>query len=248
MPSSRVRVDQRVVELGLETTRSRAHARILAGDVRLGDRVMDKPGNLIPGDAMLTLKARSRYVSRGGEKLRGALDELALDVQDFRCADVGASTGGFTDCLLQAGATSVRAIDVGYGQLALTLRDDPRVCVQERTNVRHLETPTDEERVDLVTADVSFISLRLVLPKLIELAKPGGRLLLMVKPQFELERKDVRGGVVRDPVKREAAVRSVRNAAQALGLRLLGECDSVLAGPKGNVERFLLLEVGQPTA
>jgi 23S rRNA (cytidine1920-2'-O)/16S rRNA (cytidine1409-2'-O)-methyltransferase len=209
--SRRIRVDQRVVELGLESSRSRARARILAGDVRLGDRVLDKPGHLVAADAPLEIRERRRFVSRGGEKLAGALDALQVDPAGLRCVDAGASTGGFTDCLLQRGA-------------------------------RHFELPAGEPRFDLVTADLSFISLRLVLPRLADLAVPGGRLLLLVKPQFELERGDVgAGGVVRDPDKRREAVERVRAAAAGLGLSCPGQAESVLSGPKGNREVFLLL-------
>jgi 23S rRNA (cytidine1920-2'-O)/16S rRNA (cytidine1409-2'-O)-methyltransferase len=243
MAKARVRLDQRLVELGLETTKSRAQARILAGDVRLDDRVVDKPGTLVAADAEPVLVARSPYVSRGGEKLAGALDALGLDPKGLRCADAGASTGGFTDCLLQRGAASVVALDVGYGQLAAKLRSDPRVDVRERTNVRHFALAPDEAPFDLVTADLAFISLRVVLPALIALARPGGRLLLLVKPQFELERGAVgKGGVVRDPELRARAVREVREAAEAAGLRVLGEAESPLPGPKGNRETFLWLE------
>ncbi|MCE2391592.1 MAG: TlyA family RNA methyltransferase [Proteobacteria bacterium] len=239
--AGRVRLDQRVVELGLETSRSRAQARIRAGEVRLGDRVVDKPGTWVAPDARPTLRARPRFVSRGGEKLAGALDALGQAVSGLRCADAGASTGGFTDCLLQRGARSVLALDVGYGQLDLKLRDDPRVEVVERQNVRHFRLAADASRFDLVTADLSFISLSLVLPRLADLARPGGRLLLLVKPQFELSRREVgRGGVVRDPALRQAAVRRVAEAAEKLELERLGESDSVLPGPKGNVERFVL--------
>jgi 23S rRNA (cytidine1920-2'-O)/16S rRNA (cytidine1409-2'-O)-methyltransferase len=238
----RVRLDQRLLELGLEESRSRARARILAGDVRLGDRVLDKPGTLVSADADLVLKARPAFVSRGGEKLAGALDALGVDPAGLRCADIGASTGGFTDCLLKRGAASVMALDVGYGQLALELRRDPRVSVVERTNVRHFERDASEAPYDLVTADLSFISLRLVLSRLVALCRPGGRLLLLVKPQFELGRGEVgRGGVVRDPQKRAEAARRVRESAAALGLRALGQAPSCLPGPKGNVEIFLLL-------
>lgn len=238
-----MRLDDRVVELGLESTRSRARARILAGDVRLAGEVVDKPGRLIPADAELELRERRRFVSRGGEKLAGALDAFGLDPAGLRVADVGASTGGFTDCLLQRGAARVLAIDVGYGQLALELRDDPRVRVFERTNVRHFALPADEAPVDLVTADLSFISLRLVLAALRELVRPGGTLLVLVKPQFELERHQVgKGGVVREAELREQAVRRVADAAEALGLVERGERESVLPGPKGNRERFLWLE------
>ena len=242
MTGERVRVDTRVVELGLEETRSRAQARIRAGDVRLGDRILDKPGSVVPADSVLTLRARSPYVSRGGEKLAGALAAFALDPTGLRCADIGASTGGFTDCLLQHGAASVFALDVGYGQLALSLREDPRVHVCERTNVRTFELDPAEPRFELVTADLSFISLRRVLPQLAALTSTGGRLLVLVKPQFELERSLVgRGGVVRDAAKRLLASRRVREVAEDMGLRCLAEAESVLAGPKGNRERFVLL-------
>ena len=242
MAAARVRLDQRLVELGLETTRARAQVRIQAGEVRLGDRVVDKPATLVAADAVPVLAARSRFVSRGGEKLSGALDALGVDPSGLRCADVGASTGGFTDCLLQRGARSVFALDVGRGQLDTKLRGDPRVESLERTNVRHFELAPGREAFDLVTADVSFISLRVVLPRLRELVRPGGRLLVLVKPQFELERKAAPKGVVRDPELRARAVREVREAAEALGLATLGESESVLAGPKGNREVFLLFQ------
>jgi len=237
-----VRVDERVLELGLESSRTRAQARILAGDVRCGDRVFDKPGALIAADTALELRARSPYVSRGGEKLAGALDAFGLDPAGMRCADVGASTGGFTDCLLQRGASVVWAIDVGRGQLAVRLRSDPRVVVRERTHIREFALGPDDPPFDLVSADLSFIALRKVLEPLAALLRPGGRLLCLVKPQFELERAQVgKGGVVRDPELRARAVEGVRQAALALGLEVLGESDSVLPGPKGNLERFLLL-------
>jgi len=237
-----MRLDERVVELGLESSLARAQARILAGEVRLGDRVVDKAGMLVPADAQLALKPSKRFVSRGGEKLAGALEALGVDVGGLRCADVGAATGGFTDCLLQLGAAHVLTLDVGYGQLAAKLRGDPRVVVRERTNLRHFALEPGDERFDLVTVDVSFISLRQLLPRLVALVRPSARLLLMVKPQFELEREAVpRGGVVRDPELRARAVREVREAAEALGLVALGQADSRLAGPKGNVEVFLLL-------
>ncbi len=238
----KVRLDERVVELGLAPTRSRAQAFIRAGDVRRGDRVLDKPGMLVPADVELELRARPAFVSRGGQKLADALDALDLDPGGWRCADVGASTGGFTDCLLQRGARQVWAIDVGYGQLDARLRADPRVHVLERTNVRHFSLPAGEDRFDLVTADLSFISLRLVLGRLIDLVRPGGWLLPMVKPQFELERGEVgKGGVVRDPALRAAAAARVQEAASAAGLEAAGGVENAVTGPRGNVERFLLL-------
>ena len=238
----KVRLDQLLLDLGLESTRSRARARIMAGEVRLGDRLVDKPGTLVPPDAVPTLRRRSRYASRGGDKLAGALRALEVDPSGLRCLDAGASTGGFTDCLLQHGAANVLALDVGYGQLALALRNDPRVRVVERTNLRHFRLLEGEAPFDLVTADLSFISLALVLPSLAALTRPGGRLLPLVKPQFELSRSEVgRGGVVRDVGLRNAAVARVADAARALGLEVQGEVESELPGPKGNRERFLLL-------
>lgn len=230
------------MEIGLESSLCGAERRIRAGEVRLGDRILDKPGMLVPADATPSLRPPRRFVSRGGEKLAGALDALGLDPAGLRAVDVGASTGGFTDCLLKRGARSVLAIDVGYGQLDPSLREDPRVEVLERTNIRDFSPGDDRPRFDLLLADLSFISLRLVLPRLRDLVRPGGRLLLLVKPQFELDRSEVgRGGVVRDPALREEAVARVRRAAEAIGLRSVGEVESSLAGPKGNRERFLLL-------
>ena len=159
-----MRLDERLVELGLETSIERARARILAGEVKLGDRVVDKAGLQVAADAQLVLATRARFVSRGGEKLDGALEAFGLDVSGLRCADVGASTGGFTDCLLQRGARQVLALDVGYGQLAASLRGDPRVLVRERTNLRHFELEPGDDRFDLLCADVPFISFRQLLP------------------------------------------------------------------------------------
>jgi 23S rRNA (cytidine1920-2'-O)/16S rRNA (cytidine1409-2'-O)-methyltransferase len=245
----KVRLDQRLVDLGLAETRSRAQALVLAGEVQVDGNRVDKPGTAVSAEAEVTVRARSPYVSRGGEKLAGALDAFGFDPSGLRCLDAGASTGGFTDCLLQRGAVSVLAVDVGYGQLALRLRDDPRVRVVERTNVRHFERPADEPPFDLVTADLSFISLAKVLPQLASHARPGGHLLLLVKPQFELERHQVgSGGVVRDAALRDEAVRRVRAAAEPLTLDVRAEAESVLAGPKGNRERFLLLRAPEPGA
>ncbi len=243
LPRGKRRLDERLVELGLAETPARAQARIRAGHVRLGGRVVDKPGTLVSADAEPDVAAPRAYASRGGEKLAGALDALAVDPRGARCLDAGASSGGFTDCLLQRGAASVIAVDVGYGQLDLRLRADPRVQLHARTNVRHFELPPGEAPVDLLSADLSFISLRLVLPQLVSFVRPGGRLLLLVKPQFELERDEVGpGGVVRDPALRGAAVARVAEAARRLGLVVVGEAESALAGPRGNRERFLLLE------
>ncbi len=208
----------------------------------MDDVPVDKAGARVDDGARLRLRsAPRRYVSRGGEKLEGALADLGLDPAGRVCLDLGASTGGFTDCLLQHGARRVVAVDVGYGQLALTLRRDPRVRVLERTNARTLAPEAIPEPIDLVTVDVSFISSRHLLPRLPAVA-PGAEVLVMVKPQFELERGQVgKGGVVRDDGLRAAAVARVREAALALGYRGRGQVDSRLSGPKGNREVFLWL-------
>jgi 23S rRNA (cytidine1920-2'-O)/16S rRNA (cytidine1409-2'-O)-methyltransferase len=240
---ARARLDELVVARGLAESRSKAQALILAGRVLVDDAPQGKPGTRVAADAALRVRgAERRYVSRGGEKLAGALAALALAPAGLRCADVGASTGGFTDCLLQRGAAEVLALDVGHGQFAASLRGDPRVTLRERTNVRYYALEPGVAPFDLVVADLSFISLRRVLAPLIALVRPGGQLLCLVKPQFELERGQVgKGGVVRDPALRARAVALVREAAAAAGLELRGEADSVLPGPKGNLERFLLL-------
>lgn len=239
------RLDERVVAEGLAETRSRAQALIRAGRVLVDDAPLDKPGAAVPDAAVLRLRgAARRFASRGGEKLAGALEDLGIDPSGCVALDVGASTGGFTDCLLQAGARRVVAVDVGYGQLDLRLRDDPRVVVLERTNARTLPAEALADLpapVDLAVVDVSFISARLVLARLAEVV-PRARVLVLVKPQFEVGRARVgKGGVVRDDALRREAVASVREAARALGYRALGEAESRLPGPKGNREIFLWL-------
>jgi 23S rRNA (cytidine1920-2'-O)/16S rRNA (cytidine1409-2'-O)-methyltransferase len=237
------RLDERVVALGLAETRTRAQSLILAGEVLVDDVVVDKAGTRVREDAVVRLRGEAkRYVSRGGEKLAGALDDLGLDPAGAICLDVGASTGGFTDVLLQRGARRVYAVDVGRGQLDAKLRADPRVVVLERTNARHLAPAQVPDAIDWVVADVAFISLRTIAPALAAVA-PRAVWLLLVKPQFEVGREQVgKGGVVRDDALRHAAVESVRGSAEALGWRERGRVDSRVAGPKGNREVFLLLE------
>jgi 23S rRNA (cytidine1920-2'-O)/16S rRNA (cytidine1409-2'-O)-methyltransferase len=239
---AKLRADVLLVERGLAETRTKAQSLILAGRVLSGERRIDKSGELLPADAPLSLKEKERFVSRGGEKLEGALAALGVEVNGAVCADVGASTGGFTDCLLQRGAKRVFAIDVGHGQLAQQLRLDPRVVVLERTNARHLTSDALGGKVDVVVADVSFIGLSALLPAFGDILVPGGLLLALVKPQFEAGRLEVaRGkGVIRDENVRERAVARVSAAISEAGFELLGEVDSVLAGPKGNRERFVL--------
>ncbi len=236
------RLDERVLREGLAGTRSAAQALILSGRVLVDDEPVDKAGARIDPARSVRVKGGLRpFVSRGGEKLAGALDDLGLDPTGLRCLDVGASTGGFSDCLLQRGAERVVAVDVGHGQLHTRLRSDPRVEVREKVNARHLDPSDFPDPVDLFVVDVSFISLTRVLPA-IDACAPAAQGLLLVKPQFEVGRDRVgKGGVVRDDALRVAAVDRVAEAALALSRRELGRAESRLAGPKGNREIFLWL-------
>lgn len=248
--SLRTRLDQRLVDLGLAPSRTRAQGLILAGLVRVSGRPATKAGTAVNlDDHVEVLGPEHPYVSRGGVKLEGALKHFTLDVTGLNCLDAGASTGGFSDCLLQAGAVRVTAVDVGYGQLAHKLRIDPRVTVIERANIRSLPPEIAPGPFDLITADLSFISLTLVLPALIARLKPGALMLLLVKPQFEAGRDQVgAGGVVRDAAVRQGAVDKVAAAMLGLGLEVLGQCLSPLPGPAGNVEFFLLARAVAPPA
>jgi 23S rRNA (cytidine1920-2'-O)/16S rRNA (cytidine1409-2'-O)-methyltransferase len=229
------RLDVLVVERGLAPSRSQAQRLIRAGLVRVAGQVADKPGVGVAANAELTLRDRPRFVGRGGEKLEAALARFDLDVKGAVVADVGASTGGFTDCLLQRGVHRVYAIDVGYGQLDWRLRNDPRVVVMERTNARYLESLP--ESIDLVSADVSFISLELILPAAVGWLTPAGQVVALIKPQFEAGRREVeKGGVVRDPRVHRAVLRRIIETALGLGLELHGLMRSPLRGPAGNVE------------
>ncbi len=230
------RLDVLLVERGLAESRSQAQALVMAGLVP----GFDKPGTQVEENAELSLDRPARFVSRGGEKLANALDALRLDVGGRDCLDVGASTGGFTDVLLQRGAARVIALDVGYGQLHPRLRDDPRVTVLERTNVRELrELPYAP---DFVVCDVSFISVRTALPSALAFTRPGWEALVLVKPQFEAGRGDVgKGGVVRDSETHRRVLLEVADAALAWGAETLAVVDSGLPGPKGNREFFLHL-------
>jgi 23S rRNA (cytidine1920-2'-O)/16S rRNA (cytidine1409-2'-O)-methyltransferase len=241
------RVDLLLVERGLAESRTRAQALLLAGKVYSGERRIDKTGTLIDDAAPLTVREGERYVSRGGIKLEGALQDLQLDVTGLVAVDIGASTGGFTDCLLQHGADRVYAVDVGHGQLADKLRRDPRVIVLERTNARALTRAQFPDIIALAVVDASFIGLDKLLPAIAELLPSGGRLLALVKPQFEVGREHARRykGVIRDPELRQSAIDAVRAAVERSGFGILGHADSKLAGPKGNREAFLLA-VKQP--
>ncbi len=240
----RVRVDVLLVERGLCDSRSKAQALIMAGQVLVGDQRIDKPGTLADVDAELRLKQQLRYVSRGGLKLEGALGALGIDVAGAVCADVGASTGGFTDCLLQRGARKVYAIDVGSGLLAAKLASDERVIVMDRTNARFLTSQSFPEPIDMAVVDASFIGIAQLAQALADVLRPGARLIYMIKPQFEVGREHARRskGVITDPALRDAAIANATTVAEDVGFRILGSCDSPLAGPKGNLEHFVFAE------
>ncbi len=240
-----MRADQLLVERGLAASRSQAQRLIAAGvqwfDGAAWKRVA-KNGDELPPAAQLQLldAAESRYVSRGGLKLEGALRATGLDVRGWTCLDVGQSTGGFTDCLLQQGAARVTGVDVGHGQLHASLRNDPRVRAIEKCNARELRAEQAGRDFDLVTGDLSFISLTLVLPALVPLLRPGGHLLMLAKPQFELQPAAIgKGGLVRDPASYAVVEQRLRTAATALGLAVRGWHDSPIAGGDGNREFFL---------
>lgn len=240
----RSRADVLMVERHLAPTRAQAQALILAGQVTSGPHRIDKPGTLLPAGAELVVARRSRFVSRGGDKLDGAIEAFSaegLTITDKICLDIGASSGGFTDCLLQRGAAKVMAVDVGYGQLAQKLRADPRVEVRERVNARLLKASDFTTAIDLVVVDASFIGLGKLVEAIARLLRPGGELVALVKPQFEAGRAAVSKGrgVIRDETVRAAAIADARQAVEAAGFVILAECDSTVHGPKGNVERFL---------
>ena len=232
------RLDVLLVERGLAESREKAQRLILAGAVRVGGQVADKAGRPCDDDAVIEVAAGDKFVSRGGGKLEAAFEAFALNVDGLVCADIGASTGGFTDCLLQHGASKVYAIDVGKGQMDWRLRNDPRVVVREGLNARYLEPRDIPEPFQFAVVDVSFISLTLILPPVTKLIEPGGQIVTLIKPQFEAGRDHVgKGGVVRDPAVHEAVVARIREfGTQSLPLEWLGLCESPLRGPAGNIE------------
>ncbi|HEX8723739.1 MAG TPA: TlyA family RNA methyltransferase [Pyrinomonadaceae bacterium] len=243
----RERVDKLLVERGLAPTRTRAQALVMAGRVLVGERRVEKPSETFPPDAALRVRGgddpAARYVGRGGLKLEKALAEFRIDPSGLTCVDVGASTGGFTDCLLQHGARRVVALDVGHNQIDWRLRTDPRVEVREGVNARHLSPADFAERFDLAVMDVSFISATKVLPAVVPLLKEGGRAVVLIKPQFEVGKGEVgKGGVVRDPAQHARVVEEVNAAARALGLRVAGVADSPITGADGNREFLALYE------
>ncbi len=234
----RLRLDRLLVERGLAESRARAEALILAGRVKVAGRANVKPGSAVPRDAVISVaQPEHPWVSRGGVKLAAALDHFGIVPSGRVCLDIGASTGGFTDVLLERGARRVYAVDVGYGQLHAKLRTDPRVVLLEKVNARTLSRSEVPEPVELLVADVSFISLTMILPAAVPLLAPGAEAVLLVKPQFESARGEVgRGGIVRDPIVRQRAVSRVASAAGSLGLSALGTIPSPIRGADGNQE------------
>ena len=243
-----MRLDQLLVERGLFPSREQARRAVMAGVVEVEGRRVDKPGTAVREEVRVEVLApKEPFVSRAGRKLAHALDCFGVDPAGRVCLDVGASTGGFTDCLLQGGAARIYALDVGYGQLDQRLRNDPRVVVMDRINARHLAADALPERCDLITVDVSFISLLKVVPALLPHLAAEGLLLPMIKPQFEAGRGAVgKGGILRDEEVRRQAIRECVEGLAALGLTTLGVCDSAVAGSGGNREAFALFRRSEP--
>ncbi len=240
---ARSRLDAALVERGLVPSRARAQAAVVSGRVRVNGNVADRPANQVDPDDTLVVESAPEFVSRGGEKLSGGLADAGLDVTGVNALDLGASTGGFTDCLLQRGAAHVTAVDVGYGQLAWTLRNDPRVTVLERTNARNLTAASVVPLADFATCDLAFISVATVWPAASRCLTRDHRALVLVKPQFEVGKGKVpQGGVVRDPLLHAEAMRIVARAITAQGGRLRAIVPSRLVGPKGNREFFISCE------
>jgi 23S rRNA (cytidine1920-2'-O)/16S rRNA (cytidine1409-2'-O)-methyltransferase len=237
----KIRIDRLLLERALADSRERAQAMIYAGQVLVNGQKIDKAGALVPGDAEIRILGETlRFVGRGGLKLEHALSEFHIAVGGKTAIDIGASTGGFTDCLLQQGCRKVYAVDVGYGQLAWKLRQDPRVVVIERTNVRDMDAALIPESVDLAVLDVSFISLEKVIPSILRFLKPASEIVALIKPQFEVGKEHVgKGGIVRDEVERTAAVNRIAKFVRSLGFEVRGVSPSPITGQDGNVE-FLL--------
>lgn len=238
----KIRLDLLLVSKGLAETRSKAQALILAGHVDVDGAANLKAGTAVNPDSTITIKEQNPYVSRGGIKLRSALDAFGIDVSGKVCMDIGASTGGFTDCLLQRGAAKVYALDVGHNQLHEKLRKDPRVISMEGVNFRYFQPEILKDPVQFVTIDVSFISLDKILPGAARFSSENAEILAMVKPQFEASPKELKKGVIRDETGRLKAVKKIKDFAESIGLAVAGEADSSIKGPQGNLERFLWLK------
>lgn len=241
----RERIDKLLVDRGLADSRTKAQALVMAGAVLVNEQLIHKPSELFSHDANIRIKpdATQRYVGRGGIKLEAALREFTIDVNGLLCLDVGASTGGFTDCLLQHGAQSVVALDVGHNQLDWKIRNDPRVEVREEVNARHLAPNDFEEKFDLVTIDVSFISLTKIVPAVVPLLKKSGRIIALIKPQFEVGKGEVgKGGIVKDPLQHQRVISEINTFAESLGLNVISVIESPITGADGNVEFLALYE------
>lgn len=238
MSPAKQRLDQLLVARGLCESREKAQRAIMAGNITVGERVIDKPGTRVAEDAVVVVKTPARYVGRGGLKLEAALREFLIDPAEATCLDIGASTGGFTDCLLQHGAAKVYAIDVGHSQLDWRIRNDPRVIVREKLNARYLTSADIPDPIQLCVVDVSFISLTLILPPAFELLRPDGVILPLIKPQFELRQNEVgKGGVVRDPALHARAVEKIHDfVVGKLGAAWTGLIESPILGGDGNKE------------
>jgi len=240
--AKRARIDQTLVERGFFASRERAQRAIMAGEVRVGDRVFAKAAELIEIDAPISIVQPPQFASRGALKLGGALDFFGVEVKGKTALDIGSSTGGFTDCLLQRGAAKLFAVDVGHGQLAWKLRNDPRVTVMEKVNARFLSREDIPEVADLCVIDVSFISLTLILPRAFELIAPEGMILALIKPQFELQRKDVgRGGIVREPALHEKVQQKIVKFVEEANYHVVGLVPSTITGTDGNQEFFICI-------
>lgn len=240
--AKKIRIDNLLVARGFFESRESAQRAIMAGEVRVGDSIIAKSSDLVEADAEIVVAELPRYAGRGAFKLEGALDFFHVDVGGKIALDIGASTGGFTDCLLQRGVAKVYAVDVGHGQLAWKIRNEPRVVVMEKLNARFLSREHIPEPVDLCVIDVSFISLTLILPRAFELITPDGVILALIKPQFELQRGDVgRGGIVRDPALQEKAQQKIVKFAEAANYRVVGLVPSTITGADGNQEFFICL-------
>ena len=238
-----MRLDRLLYEKSLVESREKAKALIMQGSVTVNGNVVDKAGTLVDVNASLNIENKMPFVSRGGLKLDHAISEFHISADGLIAMDIGASTGGFTDCLLQQGSKKVYAVDVGYGQLHWKLRNDERVVILEKTNIRHLSKDDIQDEIDLITIDVSFISLTKVIPKALEFLKPSGEVIALIKPQFEAGRKDVgKGGVVRDEKKREEVVNRIKGECKIIGLIVEGVTESPIKGPKGNIEYLIYLK------
>ena len=238
----KMRLDQLLVARGLFSSRERAQRAVMAGEIKIGTRIAVKPSQLLAADAAIAVKSTRKYVGRGALKLEKALDQFKIDMQSKVALDIGASTGGFTDCLLQRGTEKVYAVDVGHGQLDWKIRNDPRVIVLEKLNARFLSRAHIPELVDLCVIDVSFISLTLILPNAFELITPSGVILALIKPQFELERADIgRGGIVRDAELHQKAQDKIVQFVTRLGHTVTGIVPSAITGADGNQEFFVCM-------